>query len=88
MPAHIQLIEPGSSYGTSGGRFSDIYRTAPTSHQVIATCLRLKSWIVTQGFDDDAGLKASVNEWLKSQTVNFYEDGLCKLVHHYDKCSA
>lgn len=39
-----------------------------------------------QCFDVDAELQARVNEWLKSQAVNFYEDGICKLVHRYDKC--
>lgn len=45
----------------------------------------IKNWIATQRLDDDAELQARVNEWLKSD-VNFYDDGICKLIHHYDKC--
>lgn len=69
MPARIQLIEPRSSYGTSGDLpySPDL---APSDYHLFT---RMKSWR-TQGFDDDAGLKASVNEWLKSQAVNLYED--------------
>jgi len=44
------------------------------------------TWLATQRFDDDAELQAGVNEWLKSQAANFYDDGINKLVHRYDKC--
>ena len=46
----------------------------------------MKTWLTTQCFDDDAELQAGVNEWLKSQAAKFYDDGINKLVHRYDKC--
>jgi histone-lysine N-methyltransferase SETMAR len=47
----------------------------------------MKTWLATQRFDDeDAELQAGVNEWLKSQAANSYDDGINKLVHRYDKC--
>ena len=46
----------------------------------------MKTWLSTQFFDDAAELQAGVNEWLKSQAVTFYDDGINKLVHRYDKC--
>ena len=47
--------------------------------------LNMKTWLATQRFDD-AELQAGVNEWLKSQVAKFYDDGINKLVHRYDKC--
>jgi hypothetical protein len=46
----------------------------------------MKTWLATQRFDDVAELQAGVNEWLKSQAAKFYDDGINKLVHRYDKC--
>ena len=46
----------------------------------------MKTWLATQRFDDDAELQAGVNEWLKSQAATFYDDGINKRVHRYDKC--
>jgi len=46
----------------------------------------MKTWFATQRFDDDTELQAGVNEWLKFQAVKFYDDGVNKLVHRYDKC--
>jgi histone-lysine N-methyltransferase SETMAR len=46
----------------------------------------MKTWLATQRFDDDAELQAGVNEWLKPQAAKFYDDGINKLVHRYDKC--
>jgi len=47
----------------------------------------MKTWFATQRFDDDdAELQAGVNERLKSQAAKFYDDGINKLVHRYDKC--
>jgi len=47
---------------------------------------KMKTWLATHRFDDDAELQAGVNEWLKSQAAKFYDDGINKLVHRYDKC--
>jgi len=46
----------------------------------------MKTWLATQRFDDDAEIQAGLNEWLKSQVAKFYDDGINKLVHCYDKC--
>ena len=46
----------------------------------------MKTWLTTQRFDNDAEMQAGVNEWLKSQDATFYDDGINKLVHRYDKC--
>ena len=46
----------------------------------------MKTWLATQRFKDDAELQAGVNVWLKSQAEKFYDDGINKLVHRYDKC--
>ena len=48
--------------------------------------LNAKTWLAKQRFDDDAELHAGVNEWLKSQAAKFYDDGINKLVHRYDRC--
>jgi len=45
----------------------------------------MKTWLATQRYDD-AELQAGVNEWLKSQAAKFYDDGINKLMHRYDKC--
>ena len=46
----------------------------------------MKTWRATQLFGEDAELQAGVKEWLKSQAANFYDDGINKLLHRYDKC--
>ena len=45
----------------------------------------MKTWLATQCFDDDAVLQAGVNEGFKSQAEKFYDDGINKLLHCYDK---
>jgi [histone H3]-lysine36 N-dimethyltransferase SETMAR len=47
---------------------------------------RMKNWLATQRFDDDAELRAGVTDWLTSQAAEFYDDGISKLVYRYDKC--
>uniref|UniRef100_A0A670Y7B2 Mos1 transposase HTH domain-containing protein n=1 Tax=Pseudonaja textilis TaxID=8673 RepID=A0A670Y7B2_PSETE len=47
---------------------------------------RMKTWLGTQRFDNDAELQAGVTDWLKSQAAEFYDNGITKLVHRYDKC--
>uniref|UniRef100_A0A8C5RFZ3 Transposase n=1 Tax=Laticauda laticaudata TaxID=8630 RepID=A0A8C5RFZ3_LATLA len=47
---------------------------------------RMKTWLGTQHFDDDAELRAGLTDWLKSQTAEFYDNGITKLVNRYDKC--
>ncbi|XP_039294151.1 uncharacterized protein LOC120353654 [Nilaparvata lugens] len=43
---------------------------------------KMKTWLATQRFDDDADLRKGVTDWLASQ---FYDTGISKLVHRYDK---
>uniref|UniRef100_A0A670YH07 Mos1 transposase HTH domain-containing protein n=1 Tax=Pseudonaja textilis TaxID=8673 RepID=A0A670YH07_PSETE len=37
-------------------------------------------------FDDDMELRTGMTDWLKSQAAEFYDNGITKLVHCYDKC--
>jgi hypothetical protein len=45
----------------------------------------MKNWLATQRFDDDDELRACVTQWLRSQAADFYDEGISKLVHRYDK---
>ena len=47
--------------------------------------LRLKKFLGGKQFDDD-DLKDEVQKWLTSQAATFYEEGIQKLVPHYNKC--
>lgn len=47
---------------------------------------KMKTWLATQRFDDDEELRAGVTEWLRSPAAEFYDEGISKLVHRYDKC--
>ena len=55
---------------------------APSNYHLFPN---MKTWLTTQRFHD-AEMQAGVNEWLKSQAAKFYDDGINKLVHRYDKC--
>jgi hypothetical protein len=46
----------------------------------------MKAWLATQRFVDDAGLRAGVTNWLKSQAAEFYDEDISKIVNRYDKC--
>ena len=48
--------------------------------------LHLKNFLRGKRFDDDDDLKDAVQKWLTSQVAAFYEEGIQKLVHSYDKC--
>ena len=47
--------------------------------------MRMKKCLATQRFEDDEELKAGVNEWLKSQAADFYNEAFQKLLNRYDK---
>ncbi|GFW50634.1 uncharacterized protein TNCV_2889361 [Trichonephila clavipes] len=47
---------------------------------------RMKNWLATQRFDNDKELRVRVTEWLRSQVEEFYDKGISKLIHRYDKC--
>jgi histone-lysine N-methyltransferase SETMAR len=48
--------------------------------------LRLKKFLAGQRFLNDDDVKEAVKKWLSSQAATFYEEGIQKLVPHYDKC--
>ena len=56
---------------------------APSDYHLFSN---MKTWLAAQRFDDGVELQAGVNDWLKSQAAKFYDDGINKLVHRYDKC--
>jgi [histone H3]-lysine36 N-dimethyltransferase SETMAR len=56
---------------------------APSDYHLFPT---MKKWLATQRFEDDAELQQEVNNWLKTQAAEFYEEGIVKLIKRYDKC--
>jgi hypothetical protein len=48
--------------------------------------LHLKKFLAGQHFLNDDDIKEAVKKWLSSQAVTLYEEGIQKLVLHYDKC--
>ncbi|GFU43781.1 mariner Mos1 transposase [Trichonephila clavipes] len=55
---------------------------APSDFHLLS---RMKNWLATQYFDDKE-LRMRVTDWLRSQAAEFYDNGISKLVHLYDKC--
>ena len=47
--------------------------------------LHLKKFLGGKRFDDEDDLKDAVQKWLTLHTAAFYEEGIQKLVPHYDK---
>jgi len=56
---------------------------APSDYHLF---LHLKKFLGGKRLDDDDDLKDSVQKWLTSQSAEFYEEGIQKLVPRYDKC--
>jgi len=48
--------------------------------------LHLKKFLGSKLFDNDDDLKDAAQKWLTSQVATFYEEGIQKLVPHYEKC--
>lgn len=48
--------------------------------------LHFKKWLGSQQFNESEELKAAVLNWLKSKAVDFYAEGIKKLVPWYKKC--
>jgi histone-lysine N-methyltransferase SETMAR len=48
--------------------------------------LHLKKFLAGQRFNNDEDVKRAVQKWLSSQAAMFYDNGIQKLVFHYDKC--
>ncbi|GFW65311.1 uncharacterized protein TNCV_395771 [Trichonephila clavipes] len=46
----------------------------------------MKNWLAAQRFDDDKELRVCVTDWLRSQAAEFYDKGILKLAHRYEKC--
>ena len=55
---------------------------APSDYHLF---LHLKKFLGSKRFDDD-DLKDAAQKWLTSQVATFYEEGIQKLVPHYEKC--
>ena len=53
---------------------------------MLSLFMHMKAWLATQRFEDDEELTATVNEWLKSEVVDFNDEGIQKLISCYDKC--
>jgi hypothetical protein len=45
-----------------------------------------KKFLAGQCFLNDDDVKEEVKKWLSSQAATFYNEGIQKLVPHYDKC--
>jgi hypothetical protein len=54
--------------------------------QATATCTYMKDWLRSQRFSNNEELMESVNTWLSSQTADFFDTGIRKLIPRYDKC--
>jgi hypothetical protein len=46
----------------------------------------LKKFLAGQRFNNNEDVKKAVQKWLSSQAAAFYDEGIQKLVSHYDKC--
>lgn len=54
----------------------------PSDYHLFAVMM----WVATQSFDNDVELQAGVINWFKCQVTKYYNNGIQKLVHCYDKC--
>ena len=84
-PAHGQLHSRALGSFWMGGVWSSAVQSGSCAER-LPLVSKHENWLATQRFDDEADLQAGVNEWLKSQAATFYDDGINKLVHRYDKC--
>jgi hypothetical protein len=48
--------------------------------------LHLKTFLGGQRFHNNKEVKEAINMCFASQVASFYDAGIQKLVHHYDKC--
>jgi hypothetical protein len=56
---------------------------APSNHHLFTY---LKIWLRSQHFNKNEELKEDVKMWLSSQTADFFDTNIQKLIHRYDKC--
>jgi histone-lysine N-methyltransferase SETMAR len=47
---------------------------------------KLKEFLGGRGFKSDEEVKAAIKEWLNGLVAEVYDEGIQKLVTHYDKC--
>lgn len=45
----------------------------------------MNSRVATRRSDDGTELQAGLTDWSKSRATKFYDQGISKLVHRYDK---
>jgi transposase len=46
----------------------------------------LKNWLGLQRFNNNEVLMEGIKTWLSSQAADFFDTGIQKLTHQYDKC--
>jgi hypothetical protein len=46
----------------------------------------LKNWVGSQQFNSNEELMEGVKTWLSSQAGDFFDIGIQKLIHQYDRC--
>jgi hypothetical protein len=65
-------------------------RSSPLSPDIVPSAfnlfLHLKSFLADWRFGNDDEVKEAVTMCFASQTAPFYDEGMQKLVQHYDKC--
>lgn len=84
MPDHTRQTALKNSLIHLNGRFPSYSPDlAPSDFHLFP---RMKTWLTTQRFDDDEELRVHVTKWLRSQMADFYDEGISKLVHCYNKC--
>ncbi|XP_035212343.1 histone-lysine N-methyltransferase SETMAR-like [Stegodyphus dumicola] len=69
---------------------SDIFEHPPYSPDLTPSDFHLfpelKQWLGGKSFQNDVELKETVTTHFQSLAGTFYEEGIAKLVHRYDKC--
>ena len=75
-----------SSPHLSGNRWNSPLYSPDLAPSDFHLFLHLKKFLGGKRFDDDDDPKDVVQKWLTSQAAAFYEEGIQKLVPHYDKC--
>ncbi|XP_035228431.1 histone-lysine N-methyltransferase SETMAR-like [Stegodyphus dumicola] len=68
----------------------DIFKHPPYSPDLAASNVHLfpelKQWLGGKRFQNDMELKETITTHFQSLAGIFYEQGIAKLVHRYDKC--
>jgi hypothetical protein len=86
MLVRIQLLPLEHCYSISTGSCLTTLLTALIS--VSSDChlfTYLKNWLASQRFKNNEFME-DVKTWLSSQTADFFDTGVQKLIPRYDKC--